>query len=247
MTVGRPCVEREHSAEDAETDESANEQGILPSSVDARTLHDFDDVHRFAGMIVDAEDADEQESRTTHKHERELHSRVVLVAATPNADEQIHRDKSHLVEHEHREQVNRDEEPEYARREEYKPEEVFFSERFNLPGSESACKDDYSREKNHEHRDAVDTDSEVNVQRLKPHIRIGEKHKFVGVGSALTDKCVAEIKSRNEQERSPGSCHRTDLFNGLGEEKRTKREYRNNYKKEKYIKHNLKFSVSVSN
>ena len=105
---------------------------------------DFHKVHRFACMIVDAQDADKQKCRATHKHKGELHCSIVLVAATPHTDEQIHRDECHLVEHKHREQVNRNEEAEHTGGQENEPQEILLRERLNLPRSESAGKHDDS-------------------------------------------------------------------------------------------------------
>ena len=42
------------------------------------------------------------------------------------ADEQVHRDERHLVEHEHREEVDRNEEPEDAHAQQAEPEEIYY-------------------------------------------------------------------------------------------------------------------------
>ena len=113
MTVGRPCVEREHRAKHAESYECANKQCVLPVEVYA-VLCNLNKVHRMACVIVDAEDADKKQCRAAHKHKGQLHRSIVLVAAAPHSDEKIHRDERNLIEHEHCEQVNRDEEAEHS-------------------------------------------------------------------------------------------------------------------------------------
>ena len=64
---------------------------------------------------VDAENTDNQQCRTSHKHQGELHGCIFLVAAAPYADEKIHRDERNLVEHEHGEEVGADEESKHTR------------------------------------------------------------------------------------------------------------------------------------
>ena len=65
-------------------------------------------------VVVDADEAEHQEGRAAHKHQGKLHCGILLAACAPYADEKVHRDKSDLVEHEHREEVDRDKEAEYA-------------------------------------------------------------------------------------------------------------------------------------
>ena len=76
---------------------------------------DFDVHRRGTTEIVDAQDADNQEGRASHQHQRQFHGRVLLMTRAPDANQQIHRNQRHLVEHEHREQVGRDEEAEHTR------------------------------------------------------------------------------------------------------------------------------------
>jgi hypothetical protein len=95
---------------------------------------DLVQVHRLRpGTEVDAQDAAEQQGRPAHEHQRQLHGRILLAAAAPDADEQVHRDEGHLVKHEHGEKVGGDEETEYARGEQGKPQEIFFREGFQFP------------------------------------------------------------------------------------------------------------------
>ena len=72
---------------------------------------------------VRAEETEHQECRTTHKHQSKLHSRILLATCAPDTDKKIHRDQSHLIEHEHGEHVDRDEEAEHTGGEEREPEE----------------------------------------------------------------------------------------------------------------------------
>ena len=76
---------------------------------------DLVQVHRLRpGAEVDAQDAAEQQGRPAHEHQRQLHGRILLAAAAPDADEQVHRDQCHFVEHEHSEKVHRNKETEYT-------------------------------------------------------------------------------------------------------------------------------------
>ena len=111
MTVRRPCVEREEGSKHTETDENEREEYVLYLRVDIVHGGYLIDVHCCGTTeIVDAENADDQESRTSHKHQRELHGCIFLLARTPYSDEKVHRDEGYLIEHEHGEHVGADEE-----------------------------------------------------------------------------------------------------------------------------------------
>ena len=97
-------------------------------------VHNLKDVHSLgSGTIIYAKDTDEQECRTTHKHKGKFHGGVFLLSASPYADEQIHRDERNLVEHEHGEEVGRDEETENSGTQKGEPEEIFFRHRLQTP------------------------------------------------------------------------------------------------------------------
>ena len=114
VTVGAPCMEREQSSQYAESEEYSREENTLDFCRDVFVCY-FENVHRFSsGSVIDTQDTDKQESRTTHQHQCKFHCGIFLASATPNADKQIHRDKGNLVEHEHGEQVGRNKETEHT-------------------------------------------------------------------------------------------------------------------------------------
>ena len=95
----------------------------------------FQEIHGFTtGTIENTQDSNQQESRTTHQHQGQFHGCIFFLSATPYANEQIHGDKSHFVEHEHGEQVDGNEETEYSGTEQGKPQEVFLGHGLELPG-----------------------------------------------------------------------------------------------------------------
>ena len=125
VTVRRPRVEREHRAEHSETDERQREEQVLRAHRN-RMFGDFENIHRQLTafgrrMKIDAEDADQQQRRTSHQHQRQFHRRILFPAGSPHADQQVHRDQRHLVKHEHREQINRNEESEHPDRQQREP------------------------------------------------------------------------------------------------------------------------------
>ena len=67
---------------------------------------------------------------------------VFFFPATPDADQEVHGDEGDLVEHEHGEEVDGDEEPEHADGQEVEPQEVFFLQEVHFPGREGAREDD---------------------------------------------------------------------------------------------------------
>ena len=134
MTVRTPCVEREKGPEHTETYEYYREPDSLKRKRDIVESCYLHYVHcRGSGSEIDSENAYQQQGGTAHEHERELHRRIFLAAAAPYAYEQIHRDKGHFVEHEHREEIQRYEEPEYSQTQKAEPHEKFLHIRFHLP------------------------------------------------------------------------------------------------------------------
>ena len=100
-------------------------------------LGDFEDIHRQITIgrrvEIDTQYTDQQKRRTAHEHKGKFHRRIGFVTATPHSDEKIHRDKSDLIEHEHRKEVDRNKETEYPYREKYQPKEEFFGQRIDFP------------------------------------------------------------------------------------------------------------------
>ena len=169
MAVGRPCVEGEHGAKHAEAHKGHREEEELPVVRNGIVVSHLKQIHREGARIgarveVDAQNTQHEKCRPAHEHERELHSRVVLVARAPHADEQIHGDEGHLIEHEHSEQVDRDEEAEHTCREQKEPHEELTWQRVHLPRGKHTGKHDESREQNHGHRHAVDAKGQFNIK-----------------------------------------------------------------------------------
>ena len=147
VTVGAPGVEREEGAQHAEADEDHREPDVLLREGNVVQRGDLVQVHRLRpGAEVDAQDAAEQQGRPAHEHQRQLHGRILLAAAATDADEQVHRDQCHFVEHEHREEIDGDEESEDTDREQAEPEEVGFDVGLHLPRGERAREDDDGRQ-----------------------------------------------------------------------------------------------------
>ena len=158
MTVGAPCVERKECAQYAESQEGEREPDALLCERDVVQPGYFEDVHcRPAGTEEYAQNTDQQESRTTHQHQGQLHGCVFLASRAPYTDQQIHRDQRDFVEHEHCEQINGDEESEYSHRQECEPQEVFFGQRLQLPGSEGTGENNDGTKQQHGYRYSVDS------------------------------------------------------------------------------------------
>ena len=83
--------------------------------------------------VVDTQQSENQQSRTSHQHQCKLHGRILLATRTPNTNQQVHRNQSNLVEHEHCEQVGRDEEAKHTCRKQCEPKEVLLCEWLQLP------------------------------------------------------------------------------------------------------------------
>ena len=111
MTDWRPCVEREQSTKYTETNEHKREQHVLNGCRDVVVVCNLKDAH-CRGTIeeVDTYQAEDDEGRTAHKHQRKLHGCILLATRTPETNQEVHRDEGYLIEHKHGEEVDRDEE-----------------------------------------------------------------------------------------------------------------------------------------
>ena len=158
-------------------------------------------------MIVDADKAEHQEGRAAHKHKGQLHGAVLLAACTPESDEKVHRDECDLIEHEHGEKVDRDEEAIDTCREENQPEEEFLG-LGNFPRSEATGYKDNTGQDKHGDRNAVDTHRKVDVERCEPLPRVNPEHGFGSTGGAegeIVDKKPDGESSQCDRARD-GHC-----------------------------------------
>ena len=113
-------------------------------------LCNFQQVHTGGtGTEVDTQNTNQQECRTTHQHQCQLHGRVFLSSTAPYTDKQVHRNERYLIEHEHGEQVRRNEEAEHTQGKQGEPEEILFCQRLQTPGGESTGEDNDGRKQQH--------------------------------------------------------------------------------------------------
>ena len=152
-----------------------------------------------------------QQRRTAHEHQRQLHGRILLAAAAPDADQEVHRNQRHLVEHEHREEVDRDEESEDADAQQTEPQEIGLYVLLHLPRGKGARKDDDGREQQHGHRDAVDTHGVVDMERGVPHDAVGQQHLSRFTRLAQSEVVEDEPDGQRQQHRRSRHHHGMDL------------------------------------
>ena len=149
-----------------------------------------------AGTVEDAEDTAHEEGGTAHEHEGQLHGGILLAAATPHADEKVHRDEGYLIEHEHGEHVDRDEEAEHAHAEKREPKEIFLGKGLELPRREGAGENNDGGEQQHGYADAVDTDGISDMKGLEPAETAGEEHLARRIGLAGAEEVEYQIDGK---------------------------------------------------
>ncbi len=139
-------MEREHGSKYTETDEDEGEEHLLNLHRDIVHGGNLVDIHgRGTTKVVDAQDTNNEQSRASHQHQRQLHGRILLGTTTPHTNQQVHRDERHLIEHEHGEKVGADKEAEHTCGKQGEPEEILFSERFQLPRGKGSGEHDDTR------------------------------------------------------------------------------------------------------
>ena len=156
-------MEWEQSSKNTETDEEQWEEYILNALRNSvSTMGMVSDIQDFECLSttveVDTQDTDNQKSRTTHQHQSQLHGRILLCTTTPYTDEEIHRNQRNLIEHEHGEHVNRDEETIYTDAQESEPEEVFLLHWLHLPRSKCTGEHNDGSQEKHHYRNTIHTE-----------------------------------------------------------------------------------------
>ena len=137
----------------------------------------------------------------------------------PYTDKQIHGNKGNLVEHEHGEQVYRDEEPEHTDGKEGEPKEIFFSQRLQPPGGECSGKDNDGRKQQHGYRNTVYSYRIVDVEcRIPDHVGT-EQHFIRGTSVACIEVHHGQCRRKNQQSRCTGHHHRAYLCDVAAEPK----------------------------
>ena len=107
----------------------------------------------------------------------------------------------HLVEHEHREEVHRDEEAEDPDAQQTVPEEIGLDVLLHLPGGEGARKDDDGRQQEHGHRNAVDAHGVADVERGEPDDAVGQEHLGRFTRPAQSEVAEDERHGQHQQHR----------------------------------------------
>ena len=216
MTVRAPGMEGEQGSQHTESQEDGREENALHLGR-YLVVDNFKNIHGLcSGTVVDTQDSDEQEGRSTHQHQRQLHGGIFLLSASPYSDEQVHRNQSHFVEHEHGEQVGRNEESEHSDAQQGKPKEVFSGHGFQLPGSEGSGKDNDGTQQQHDYGDSVDSYRVADMEGCIPGNTVSKKHLFRSTGITQPDVGYGEICG--QQQEQGRTCHHysTDLVHVAG-------------------------------
>ena len=212
VAVGAPGVEGEQGPQHAEAHEDEREPDELFGEGYVVQPGDLHDVHRLGARTeIDAQYADQQEGRAAHEHQRQLHGRILLAAAAPDTDQQVHRDERHLVEEEHREEVHRDEEPEDADAQQAEPQEILLDVTVHPPRGERPGEDDDGRQEQHRHRNAVHAHGVVNVQRRIPHVAVRQEHRRRLARLAQSQEAEDQHDGQHQQQRRSRDHHGADL------------------------------------
>src|SRR3712207_2956383 len=98
-------MEWEQSSKNTKTDKEEGEKYLLNLNRNICHRCNLIDIHGCSSTeIVNTKDSDNQQSRTTHQHQCQLHGRILLRTGSPYTYEQIHWYQRHLIEHKHGEQ-----------------------------------------------------------------------------------------------------------------------------------------------
>ncbi len=116
---------------------------------------------------------DQHEGRTEHGVHEELHRGIRLVAVSPTADEEVHRNKNHFEEHEEKNQVKAQEDAHHSGFEEQQPGNVGLDV-FALVRTEQRNRKQQTREDHEPQRDTVDAETPRDSELANPLVGTGE-------------------------------------------------------------------------
>ena len=205
-------MEGEQSTQHTEADENEGEENLLDVNGDVMLGGNLRDNHRVGSAIeVDTENTEDEQGRTSHEHQRQFHGRILLVARTPHADEQVHGNEGHLIEHEHGEHIHGDEEAEHTRGKQGEPKEILLRERLQLPGGKRSREYDDARKQQHHNGDSIHAHGIFDIQRLEPVYGIGEQHLGIVAGRTLLDEIDGKPDGQGKQTGRTRHHHATHL------------------------------------
>ncbi len=132
--VGEPGVEGEHRHFDGEGEEETEEQQrcsvgtVVGVNLGRGLIKRFEaegvDLRHAVMVEVEEQDAQQHQHRTGQRIKEEFNGGVEFARASPNADEQVHRDEHGFPEDEEEEEIQRHEDAEHARLQHEEPDVV---------------------------------------------------------------------------------------------------------------------------
>ena len=134
-----------------------------------------------AGIPVHGHDGEQHQHRAEQRVEEELVRRVDAVLATPNADDDEHRDQAGFEEDIEEHDVERHEDADHQGLEDQEGDHVFLQTLLDRgPARENAEGHEQSRQDDEEHRDAIDADM-VGDPRAEPGVLLHHLEADIGI------------------------------------------------------------------
>ena len=201
--VRQPGMERHdwqldrEAGKDEEKDGRQRKGGI-------RHLHPGQQLHvEGAGGEPQQQEANQHQCAPGEREEHELHRRVLLVAAAPDRNEEVHREQLHFPEEEEEDQVLGGEDPQHARLQRQQPGEVFLRPQINIPGDEDGDGEEEGRQDDHGQPQPVHPQEVLNVEAGA--FRLDPAEAFRELESRLAP---FEQPKQHQRDDKPGARHR---------------------------------------
>ena len=157
MGVRQPRVHRPHRHLDGEGGEERDEDQHLRLHRQRQVVPVLQ--REAAGLLVEVDERDQHQQRAQQRVEEELDRGVDAVRATPDADDQVHRDQHRLEEHVEQDRVLRGERAVDESRHDQECRHVLRdAHRDDAPSRPDHEQRDERIEQDEQHRDAVDAD-----------------------------------------------------------------------------------------
>ncbi len=196
--VRQPGVHRPHRHLHGEGREEGEEQQRLRAGRQ-RQLVPRGDVEAAAGLVVQVHQRDQHQQRAEQRVEEELEGRVDLVRATPDADDEVHRDQRGFEEHVEQQAVHGAEHADHEAREDQERAHVLVHALGDrLPGRDHHDHRDEGRQRHEPERDAVQAQVVVHVEALDPEDLLDELRR----GGAVVEVAVERQRHGQADQRA---------------------------------------------
>ena len=200
VRVRQPCMHRPHRHLDRKCDQEREEDQLLRCHSD-RHIHEAEEIEA-ARLQIQVDKRNQHQHGTEERVQEELEGRVNAALATPDTDDQEHRDQHGFPEDVEQQAIECAEHTDHQPFQDQEGGEILCRPALDRvpPGNHDQRRDE-RRQQDQWRRNAVDAQVVPDIERLDPQHPLDELHARLGI-------VESEIQSDARQERQERECQR---------------------------------------